>query len=256
MAGLSLRLLAGNFTNNFIASIDQPSRIGMVAEYYFGNNATQTQTNTVDGQPDGLIVGTGAVYNPYSTLLRDSGYMNSQLPSTAEQTIIVLGKKVINGAQQNVGVNGMVTNLTDPGGRFFLGMKFFSDTNFNTIQTQVGDEGPNVALTGQPEWKTRQTDLPNRAFGNPNFAFQFCRTSTAAKAIYAGYFNTASGKNEAGAGLNAPHIASATAMKIGFGGIGQEMAYMAIFNRILTDQELNTHYASLKDFYIGKINID
>lgn len=251
MAGLSVRITSANFSN-YIASIDAPSRFGLVGEYFLGVNASQTQDNHVDGQSDGLIVGSGAIYNSWSALLRDSGYLNSQLPSTQEMTVVVLGKKCVNPTQVALLTAGKMVDNYNATPNPDTGFVWASDQNFNTLYGKVGDLGTEFPTAHQAV----TLDYPNRTFGD-NFAFQHLRLSYANKTAMEGYFNTTSGNNQQTTyPLTNPAFASSASLKIGGGTIGQEMAYVAIYNRLLTDQELNILYAYLRDYYLGKIVVE
>lgn len=246
MAGISIVCGDANFSS-LLTQEALPITSGKVGEYALGGSLNKSSVNKAGGS-NLLSVGSPTI-NQYSALLSQGNHFNTQLTPTLDSTIIVVAKRPAAGAifvgnmdtQESATLNGDNLQYTFPGGN--------STHLTGSSNGTLGAVGVAINLAAIDTTNFRM------------FAYRVLR-STADQQTVSAYLTantlTNGGPNPTGK-QSAPAFAS---FRIGNGSKNNssyagstEIAYVAVYNRILTDAELNSNYAFLKNYFSGKISM-
>jgi len=233
---LSLKIKDATFTN-FFSSLTLPNRSGLVGEYVFGTDAATSGRNRVTGLVDGTAINTPTfdanTMGVKSSLTSGQEYgLQLTLVPTADVTLLAVFAK---GTKAQPLVN---TTMAAADTGFYLTS---STTSFDNGYVDGATDQANIASAAYPA-------SPTYLFGAG-----IGRIGSVGKLIL-----YTSGVAASDVGTRTDASRGATPFRLGgyvggsFGGgndVETRIAYLAIFNRMLTDDEVAAAYAQLKAYY-------
>jgi len=230
MAGTTLRIRDAIFTKVSF-NLRLPFTDGLIGEYVFGNNNTQSIKNLANPALSATVVGV-PTYGPYhariQSITASHGFNLGYSYTTPEVTIIHVAQVVTNNANWSMSITPPITGF------------------FNLPAS--------VMLSNANTGSVNQASFLNPTHGNYSVVIGTCPLSAKHRAYT--WTDGVRSMNEAaangGASRGGGNIVIGTTTSGAGSGI-TNMAYTAIFNRTLTDSEIDQVYLSLKNFYNGKL---
>ena len=234
--GLTVKIKDANFTN-FFASLTLPDRTGLVGEYVFGTDAATSGRNRVTGLVDGTAINTPTFdantmgVKSSSTSGQEYGMQLTLVPSSAVTMLSVFIKKT-----------GTIPLVQTTGGANDTG--FYVNSASMTFSNGYSDGATDQAKLSMAAYPASPTAL---------FAAGVGQIGQVGKLIM---YN--SGVAESDVGTRTDSSRGTTPFRIGgrvgalYGGgndIEIRIAYLAVFNRRLSDAEVAAAYAQLKAYY-------
>jgi hypothetical protein len=233
MSGSSIQLANATFINGLKASLTCPDRTGLIGEYLLRENVTRSIRNIANIAVPASFIGAGTpVYNANSILLSGSATygngitgMSTGLLLPVDMTLILVRKKVIIGAPGGVVIFG---------GKSTLNNGFMEYSGYNFYNNQSGTP-PGISAVTPP------TDL--------DFHFIAGTGANADKGTM--YVATSGVMNSIQGTTNGIIKTGSDTIKLcGTAGNYQiEVAYAAIYNRVLAANEVNACYNTIKAFF-------
>jgi hypothetical protein len=232
MVGTTLKVRDATFTKVANFNMRLPFINGLVGEHVYGVDATQSVKNLANPSIPSTIVGTptyGTHYAVIKTIVASQGF-NLGYNWTVDATVIHVVQQVAAQPCWSMNTVAPISGFFNAAGGIFLANSNTGTANQPTFAMPVHGNYFVVAGTMPPSAKHRAH-------------------------LWTGGVRA---MNEAGANGGAARggglIVSGTSTSGATTGTSN-LAYTAIFNRILTDAELDLAYLSLKNFYTGKIVI-
>lgn len=235
MAGTTLKIRGAQFSK-VAFNLRLPFVNGLIGEYVFGNNDTQSIRNLANPSVPATVVGTvtyGTDFAVIKSATVDQGF-NLNYPFPNSDVSIICVPQVVSGCP--VWCSSFVTTINGFHNASSVPMLFNASTG--TAANQA-----NMALPAHGNYSVFVGTMPLGA----------------KQRIYAWTAAVRSmdeAENNGGSSRVTAAVTARVGTTIANSGSGTaNMAYVAIFNRILTDAEINAVYPSLKNFYSGKIVI-
>jgi len=231
MTGTTLKIRDATFTK-FLFNIRLPTTTGLTHEYIFGNNDAQSTKNHGSLAGVSTVVGV-PTYGSYHAVIKSSpsqGY-NIGIPAVAqpEVTVIIIMQAVSACPPLCIGGSNPLTG-------------FFGATNPILANANTGTANqPTITMPTHGNYFMLAGTCPLSATHRMSSWISGVKTITPAGA--AGGASRGAGSTFIGTAVSGAGLGTAN------------MAYTAIFNRILSDAEIDASYTSLKNFYNGKIVI-
>jgi hypothetical protein len=231
--GIAIRATGANFSK-FVSSLTLPDRDGLLAEYHLGTSDAASLVNHANSAAPMTVVGT-PVHSTYYTSVRSGGVFGSHgfetgLTAPANFTVLSLVRK-------DSGFPGFMCR-TDSG--FFSGFLNYSNKPMfyneqNGLEASVAD----LAVPAHSDFFLLAGTAPLAQVGN----------------IYKWEAGVRSGSTAEVAGQ--PSRGATGTFKIGttdalFGTGKVDFAYGALFERVLTTDELDAAYTALKAFFTDR----
>lgn len=216
--------------SNQLTSLTLPSRVGLVSEFILGGSEAASIRNHANAAAPLTVVGT-PTYNANSVTVASGGYGNNGFdlgvaPPQSDITMLLIRKKASTGTDINAFSNGS-----------YLGFYGYNGADFYNTQSGTA---PSIANLSRPT--------------HSNFYLQIGTGSLAGKGTVSLYTDGVLTSNTGTA--NGGSSRGTTSLKIGtdisnVNGIG-EVAYAALYSRILSAAEIAAAYASLKAYFAFK----
>lgn len=238
--GSSIQLANASFTNGLKVSLTCPDRTGLRGEYLLRENATRSIRNIANLAVPAVLIGAGTpVYNPNSVLLSGSASygsgiagLDTGLLNTPEYTLIVIRKKMTQGSvgATNVWFGSVTPNL--------CGLTEVALPGWSLHNRQSG-AAPAVAAISTP------TDTDFHFFagsgGNAAKGSVYLATGGAVSSV-------------AGSTAGVAWVPGSETIKLcGIAGNYQmELAYAAVYDRVLTPAQITTAYTTLKAYFASR----
>lgn len=226
--GQSIQIAGASFSK-VLASLTLPDRSGLVAEYIFGTDFATSSRNLANADVPLLEVGTPTYGANFARVQSGSGGFgfNTQITPLADCTIIDIRGPISNGAASTYMISaGSMGMYVRAGNHIFKGGTYAS--------LDAGAVNNNGANT----WNfTAGTSNDGAGFakhfrGNAATGILTAATATVAR----------TGTSTGVAYIGTSNSSSSTA------GVQHSHAYLAIFNRILTEAEVDAAYQTLRPF--------
>lgn len=236
--GSSIQIASASFTNGLKASLTCPDRTGLIGEYLLRENAARSIRNIANLAVPAALIGAGApVYTPNSVLLSGSASygngivgLDTGLLQPADATFIVVRKKVYvgtsTGTQPWFGISSVP----------FRGLSDYSEWNFYNAQS---GSPPAVATLTKP--------------ADTGFHFQAGVGANAGKGLLYVASDGVLSSNEGTVAGGAVVPGTATIKLCGnTGNYQMELAYAAVYDRVLTPAQITAAYDTLKAYFASR----
>lgn len=233
--GSSIQIASASFTNGLKVSLTCPDRTGLIGEYLLRENAARSIRNIANLSVPAALIGAGTpVYNLNSVLLSGSASygngiagLDTRLLQPADVTLIVVRKKISAGV--STGAPPWFGSVV-PSNR---GLADYQEWNFYNNQSGV----PPVAAT-----LTKPADT--------GFHFQAGVGPNAGKGLLYVATEGVLSSNEGTVAGTAVVPGTATIKLCGSTGNYQmELAYAAVYDRVLTPAQIAAAYDTLKAYF-------
>ena len=233
--GSSIQIASASFTNGLKASLTCPDRTGLRGEYLLRENATRSIRNIANLAAPAALIGAGTpVYNTNSVILSGSASygngiagIDTGLLHTPDVTVIAVRKKLLAGASASSNTYLGASNNGFRGLQEYMGWSFYNNQ---------GGTPPAVAALAVP--------------ADTDFHFVAGVGKNAEKGIIylaSGGVMSSNEGNTAGSAW----VTSANTIKVcGIAGNYQmELAYAAVYDRVLTPTQITEAYEALKAYF-------
>jgi hypothetical protein len=225
--GITIKSATSTFEKSkVLTSLTLPNRSGLVSEFVLGGTQASSIINHASPSTPLTVTGT-PTYNPNSVVTATGGYgsnyfTESKNVTTGDFTIISVQKKP---TSANAGI--AAAQLTG-----------FGDYAGSDIYNSSSGVAPNIASLAFPT--------------HGNFFFRAATAPLAGKAKMFLYTAGIVASIEATANGGIPRPASPVIIGTGYASGIMEVAFYAMYSRILSDAEIAAAYASLKAYYAYK----
>lgn len=121
-----------------LAAFTCPVTAGLRGSYFMGNGLSLAHRNWARGGSDGVIVGSPLERDGYLTFTGPDGYLQTDVPETIEQTLLVIARRPVDGSVSYIGNYGGgtvygVTLYSSPGAAALMNSTSLRDTGAGGI---------------------------------------------------------------------------------------------------------------------------
>lgn len=251
MTGIVLKVDGVDYSANAIGFVPPIDATGLVYLNYFGGNATRTARNLASGGTAGVVVGDPTENTNDTTFTPGTNYVQTAVSETADKTIIAAVKPLTDANSAIVG-NYKGNRVGDSGVLGFGNALYF-------LPTTGGDNlvSPNWQDAGWSEVSgSASNSISTSITNNCAVGTYYClvgRTASNVRKI----FNKTTGASAQSGNTTTVDLAvtnyqiGSMPTPTGFTA-ANTIAFVAIFQRALTDTEINTFYDYLKTYLSTK----
>ena len=237
--GASLQLNSVSFTGGSLVSLTCPDRTGLIGEYLLRENAVRATRNGANPAVPATLTGAGTpVYAAGSLQFSGSASYGNGIAGLdtnrlfpAEMTLIAVRKKVAAGTL----TNALIAWFGAAGFPQFLGLVEYDGLNYYNFQQGIPTAVPKLTTPVDTDFHFVAGSGPTLGVGTV-----YCAT--------AGVMSTAVGTTS---GL-AKSTGAVTIKLCPAANYQMDLAYAAVYNRVLTAAQIASAYATLKDYFSGR----
>ena len=250
MTGIVLKVDGVDYSANAIGFVPPIDATGLVYLNYFGGDATRTARNLASGGTAGVVVGDPTENTNDTTFTPATNYVQTAVSEVADKTIIAVVKPLTAANSAIVG-NYLGERVGDSGVTVLGNVLYFQYTGGDNLVTPNWQEAGWSGVAG-----SASNSIPTVITNNCAVGTYYClvgRTASNVRKI----LNKTTGASTQNANTTTVDLANTNYQigsmptAIGFTA-ANTIAFVAIFQRALTDTEVDTFYNYLKTYLATK----